>query len=87
LDSSQQLDYLKCPFCLNHNLEAKPGKTTCPECSIEFEIDDRLECMFADIKKMRLPANCFVCGACGLVQSGENRIWVYCGARINVSIQ
>ncbi len=29
LDSSQQLDYLKCPFCLNHSVEAKSGKTSC----------------------------------------------------------
>ena len=63
---------IKCPFCLNHNVDAKPGKTTCPECSTEFEMDDRLECLFADIKKIRLPVNGFVCRACGLVQGGDN---------------
>jgi hypothetical protein len=86
LDKSQQLDNLKCPFCLNHNLEAKPGKTTCPECSAEFEVDDRLECIFADTKKMRLPVNGFVCGVCGLVKGGESRNCVYCGAELNLSI-
>jgi hypothetical protein len=57
----QQLEYLKCPFCLNHRVEAKPGKTTCPKCSAEFEIDDRLECIFADNKKMRPPVKGSVC--------------------------
>ena len=55
---------MKCPFCLNHKIEAKPGKTTCPECSAEFEIDDRLESIFADTQKMRLTVNGMVCGVC-----------------------
>jgi len=42
-DNSQQLDYLKCSFCLNHNVKAKSGNITCPDCRAEFEIDDRLE--------------------------------------------
>jgi hypothetical protein len=37
----QKFESLKCPFCLNHNIEAKPGKTTCPECFVEFEVGDR----------------------------------------------
>ena len=78
---------LKCPFCLKHNLEAKPGKTTCLECSAEFEVDDRLECIFADTSMLRLPLNGTVCAVCGLVQGDENRNCAYCGARINVSIQ
>jgi DNA polymerase-4 len=45
LENPQQLKQLKCPFCLNHSLGAKPGKTTCPECSDEFEVDDRGECI------------------------------------------
>ena len=48
-------------------METKPEKTTCPECSAEFEVDDRLECIFADTKKMRVPVNGTVCGVCGLV--------------------
>ncbi len=67
MDNSPHIDCLKCPFCLNHSVEAKPGKTTCPECSAEFEVDDRLECIFADTSKMRLPVKGFVCGYCGLV--------------------
>jgi hypothetical protein len=86
VDSSQQLDYLKCPFCLNHILEAKPGKTTCPECSAEFEVDDRLECIFADTQKMRLPVNGMVCGDSVLVQDNENRNCVFYDAELNTSI-
>jgi hypothetical protein len=29
--------------------------TTCPECSTEFEIDDRLEWIFINTEKLRLP--------------------------------
>jgi len=83
----QQLYYLKCPFCLNHILEAKPGKTTCPECSTEFEIDDRLECIFADTQKIRLPVNGFVCGVCGLVQSDKTKKCLYCGAELSINLQ
>ena len=64
---------MKCPFCLNHSVEAKPGRTTCPECSAEFEVDDRLECVFADTEKMRLPVNGFVCVVCGLVQGVKEK--------------
>jgi hypothetical protein len=82
LDNTQQLDNLKCPFCLNHSLDAKPGKTTCPECSAEFEVDDRLECIFVDTQKMRLPVNGFVCGVCGLVQGDEVERCGYCGTEM-----
>ena len=87
MNYSQHPDNLKCPFCLNHNLEAKPGKTTCPECSAEFEIDDRLECIFAETQKMRLPVNGFVCGVCGLVHGDQANSCLYCGAKINLSLQ
>jgi hypothetical protein len=54
-------------------LEAKPRKTTCPECSAEFEVDDRLECIFINPNKLRLPmvVNGTVCGVCGPVQGDE----------------
>ena len=78
---------IKCPFCLKNSVEAKSGKTTCPECSAEFEVDDRLECIFVNPDKLRLPmaVNGTVCGMCGLVQGdqvercgyyGGNLIWV-----------
>ena len=78
---------LKCPFCLNHIVDAKPGKTTCPGCSAEFEVDDRLECIFADTQKMRLPVNGFVCSVCGLVQVDEKRNCMYCGAELSTTLQ
>ena len=68
-------------------MEAKPGKTTCPECSAEFEVDDRLECIFADTQKMRLPVNGIVCGGCGLVQDGESGNCVYCGIGLSTMLQ
>jgi len=50
------MDKLKCPFCESRSIEPKSGKSICPECGSEFDIDDRLECFFADIEKLRLPA-------------------------------
>jgi len=84
---SEEYNKLKCPFCLNHGIEAKSGKTTCQECSAEFEIDDRLECIFADTSKMRLPVNGFVCRVCGLIQSDKTDNCLYCGAKLNSSLQ
>ena len=78
---------MKCPFCLNHKIEAKPGKMTCPECETEFEVDDRLECIFADTKKMRLPVNGFVCNVCGLVQGDEVERCGYCGSQVSSNLQ
>ena len=36
-------NFLKCPFCLSQSVEAKSGKSNCPVCFAEFEIDDRLD--------------------------------------------
>ena len=41
-------EYLTCPFCLKQCIGAEPGKTQCPACNATFEIDDRVECVFAD---------------------------------------
>ncbi len=87
MDNSQQLSHLKCAFCLNFSVEAKPGKTACPECSAEFEIDDRLECIFMNSKKLRLPVNGTVCRICGLVQRDEVDRCGYCGAELTTTIQ
>jgi len=85
MGNPQQSTYLKCPFCQNTNILAIPGKTTCPECSAEFEIDDRLECIFINPKKLRLPmaVNGMVCGVCGLVQGDEVGRCGYCGVRLS----
>ena len=85
MDKIQQ-PYLKCPFCLNHSLDAKTGKKTCPECSAEFEIDDRLECIFVDTQKMRLPVNGMVCGVCGLVKGDERGNCLNCGGNLGATI-
>ena len=33
-------EIIRCAFCHYHGIEAKPGKTVCPECGASFEIDD-----------------------------------------------
>ena len=66
-------NFLKCPFCLNQSVEAKPGKTTCPEYSTEFEIDDRSECIFVNPMNLKLPVNGLVCLSCGLVQGYKKK--------------
>jgi hypothetical protein len=82
---SQNQEYLKCPFCENRCIEAKPGKTKCPECESEFEIDDRLECIFADAGKIRLPAIGIVCRVCGLIQDNDGQNCLYCGIEITTT--
>ncbi len=79
-------NFLKCPFCLNASVEAKSGRTSCPECLTEFEIDDRLECIFIDMQNMKLSVNGFVCGYCGLVKGDEDRNCVYCGAELSTTM-
>ena len=78
---------MKCPFCLNKNIEPKPGKTACPDCHTEFEIDDRLECVYADTINLRLPVNGSVCMSCGLVQYSIAETCVSCGIKLNSSLQ
>jgi hypothetical protein len=79
--------YLKCPFCMNHSVVDKPGKTTCPGCGAEFEIDDRMGCIFADTQRLRLPVNGTVCRVCGLVQSNKSGNCLYCGSELNTRLQ
>ena len=80
---------MKCPFCLNDNIEAKPGMTTCPECLAGFEIDDRLECIFINPYKLRLPlaVKGTVCGMCGLVQGDQFEQCGYCGFELSTILQ
>ena len=83
---SERHEYLTCPFCLNHCIHAEPGKTQCPVCNATFEIDGRVECVFADTDNVRLPVNGIVCGSCGLVQSGHRKSCLYCGIEINMAV-
>ena len=87
MDHHKLIGNLKCPFFLNHKIATKPGKTTCPECSAEFEINDRLECIFVNTEKMRLPMNGFVCYVCGLVQGDQRDNCLDCGAALRVTMQ
>lgn len=80
-------EYLKCPFCEKRGIEPKSGKTKCPECKSDFEFDDRLECIFANTNKIRLPANGIVCGTCGLAQNSDSKNCLYCGTEINKTLQ
>jgi hypothetical protein len=83
---SESHDYLTCPFCLNQCIEPRQGKTRCPVCDAAFEIDDRVECMFADTDDVGLPIYGIVCGSCGLVQSGDRKSCPYCGIGINAAV-
>ena len=77
---------LTCSFCLNQCIHADPGKTRCPVCDAIFEIDDRIECVFADTDSIRLPVNGIVCDACGLVQGRNRKSCLYCGIGINTAV-
>jgi hypothetical protein len=80
-------DCLRCPFCENRFIEANPGKTHCLECESEFEIDDRLECIFVNTERLRLPAKGIVCPLCGLIQNDGVKNCLYCGRWINSNVQ
>ena len=85
MTESQDIDFLKCPFCLNRTIESKSDTTICSECFAELEIDDRLECIFVDTQHMKLAPKGCVCGSCGLVQGDENKNCVYCGAELSTT--
>ncbi len=76
---SEGHEYITCPFCSNRCIEPRQGKTRCPVCSAGFEIDDRVECVFADTDNIRLPVN-------GLVQGGNRKSCLYCGIGINTAV-
>jgi hypothetical protein len=80
-------EYIRCSFCKSNCIKAKPGKTKCPECNSEFEIDDRLESIFANTDKIRLPAKGVVCGVCGLIQYTDSKYCLYCRIEINKTLQ
>ena len=72
---------------MNRKIEAKPGKTSCPDCLAKFEIDDRIECIFVDTDNPRLPIRGMICNLCGLIQNEKNEICMYCGERLHTTIQ
>ena len=79
--------FLKCPFCLSQSVEAKSGKSNCPVCFAEFEIDDRLDCIFIGPINLKLQVNGFVCISCGFVQGCENRKCAFCGVELGTAVQ
>ena len=83
---SENHECLICPLCLNQCIYAEPGRTKCPVCSADFEIDNRVECVFADTDNIRLPVNGIVCGSCGLVQGVNRKICLYCGKEITRAV-
>ena len=85
-ESSESKGYLNCPFCSSQCVEARQGKTRCQVCDAAFEIDARVECVFADTENIRLPVNGIVCGSCGLVQGGNRKNCLYCGIGINRAV-
>jgi len=85
-ESSENLEYLTYPFCLNQCIHGEPGKTSCPTCDATFEIDERVECVFADTDNISLSVNGIVCGSCGLVQGVNRKSCLYCGIGINTAV-
>ena len=77
------MDEIACPFCGSLGIPAKPGKTYCHKCLSSFFIDDRVECIFADPKDLRLPLAGTICPVCGLIQGEESEHCVYCNAKLN----
>jgi hypothetical protein len=75
-----------CPFCRETDIGNKSGQTVCPACKAGFEIDDRGECIFADVDRIRIPVDGQVCMVCGLVQDGKWGSCVWCGADFNKTI-
>ena len=79
-------EIIRCPFCGYYGIEAKPGKSVCPDCDASFEIDDRGECIFVNPDNPKLPIEGTVCPRCGLVQGEETENCVYCGSRLNMRL-
>jgi hypothetical protein len=85
-EDMSKAQYLKCPFCEEVCIDARPGEVRCPMCHSEFEMDDRLECIFVDPKKIKLPAKGIVCSLCGLIQEENVKNCPYCGMWININV-
>jgi len=77
---------IRCPFCVNGNINAEPGKSECPVCHTKFEIDDRAECIFVDLDDPRLPLKGTYCRQCGLIQGGYRKHCRYCRAIVRLKM-
>jgi hypothetical protein len=86
-DMPETTNILMCPFCWNRYVIAKQGKVHCPMCDSEFEVNDRLECIFVDPDKLKISAEGTVCSLCGLIQDDDVEKCLYCGVRINSNLQ
>ena len=78
---------IRCPFCVDGNINAEPGKSECSACHTKFEVDDRAECVFVDLDNPRLPLKGTYCSQCGLVQGGYRKYCRYCGAIVRTKLQ
>ena len=88
LDSASKYQpTIRCPFCVDGNINAEPGKSECPSCRAKYEIDDRVECLFVDLDNLRLPLKGTYCRQCGLVQGGYRKHRHFCGALVRIEAQ
>jgi uncharacterized Zn-finger protein len=79
-------EHITCPFCRNRFVIGKPDEVKCPECGSQFEIDDRLECVFVDPDNIRLSVKGVVCPSCGLVRGSESKACLNCGIEIKTAV-
>ena len=75
-----------CPFCRETEIGDDTGPTVCPACKAGFKIDDRVECVFVDTDRPRMPMHGQVCTECGQVQQDKRDACVYCGAVFNRTV-
>ena len=72
-----------CPFFQESDISDVTGPMICQACKIGFEIDDRGECVFADMAHPRLPMCGQVCTVCGLIQTDKRKSCMWCGTGIS----
>jgi len=87
MNNLQTPSCMNCPFCLTKIPDPNPGEKICPNCHAEFNVDDRVECVFANPGNLRLPVNGTVCRMCRLVQGGGRDSCGYCGADMFMVMQ
>jgi integration host factor subunit alpha len=70
-------------FCVKEKKQRRGRNPS--KCSSRFEVDDRLECVFANPDNIRLPVNGMICPSSGLVQGDDTEACLNCGLRINTA--